>query len=433
MAIVKNVLKTKLKVFADQLSPLFEGFPANTKENAEKWGDAIDFYASVITPPSTTSTIARQALINILLGLSDPVNEITSPVPFTLYYLSPETRLMRFNKYLTTKTGYISDPVLDRSVVFQKLNRIRETYNKLYPQSALTVDDIYYNQRRFNQIYKTDIDNKRKFKLLPDGTTVDSTGLPYIYKRIPVNPEGVIIPLQEDGIIGDDTIRYGPIVDYIIHENAGSKWNAIYAKLPYIVQPTSAGEIWAGIPKKDEVGNYRINNQKVLSYVFKKEIIDKKLCKDYAKIQIDTTQTELDGVLGYNTSKVSSYINVFETWHSSCDSIWLKNNIKTLNEYLVFLKKDKVLFDAKPVVQKDGMKALENAIMAYAQQLAIGMLPNFTAAPSVAPLSFAPVSSQGLGGASNEVCINSIVDLIHTYFKGGTATNNTSGTTTSWT
>jgi len=74
MALVKEILTQKTQVFADQKSPLFEGFPLSIKENAEKWADAIDSYASLVIPVSTTNTIAKKALYDLLSTvISEPL------------------------------------------------------------------------------------------------------------------------------------------------------------------------------------------------------------------------------------------------------------------------------------------------------------------------------------------------------------------------
>lgn len=433
MALIKQILKQKIQEFGDQLSPLFQGFPSNLVDNADKWGDAIDTYASVVTPISTNNVLAKKALIDIMKGVLDPVDELVSPFPFTIYYKSPETRMYQFNKYLTKDVGYKSNPTLDKSEVFQRLNRIRETYNKLYPVLALTVEDIFYNQRRFNQIYKNDIDNGRKFKLLQDGVTIDSKGLPSKYSHIPVNNEGVIIPLQEDGIIGDDTIRYWPIVSFAIYElDKNPKWNAAYSKIPFITQPGSSGDVWLGVPKLMSTGDYDIRNEQVSNLFFRKNFIDKGLSKDYTKIMIDKSQFDLDGGLGNDNSTFTSFKDVYEANHSTCDQFWLINKITTIEQYVTLLISKRIVFDANPKVKKNGITALENGIMAYAQLLAVGMTPNYTAAPSVLPLSFNSAKAKGMAGGSNNQCITTMSNIIDSYFRAGIATDNSSGVTIPW-
>lgn len=435
MPLIKSVLKQKLQVFANQNHSTFEGFPVNSKDNAEKWADAIDFYAGVnVIPLSTTSLVARKALIDIVTEVSEPISEISSAIPFTIYYKSPEARMRRFNQYLTDVVGYKSNPSLDKSVVFKKLDQIRETYNKARPALALTKEDIFYNQKRFNQIFKTDIDEKRQFKLLSDGVTIDSKGLPYKYKYIPLNPEGVIIPLQEDGIIGDDTIRYLPIVNFTVYEkDKNTKWNSIYAQLPYITQPSETGEVWMGVPQKEDSGDYNINNQSIAAGVFKKKFIDTKIARDFTKLKIEKTQSELDtGIFETSNSTVAAFIKIFETNHASCNYTWLDNKITTLDQYITYLKSKKTEFLTLPSAKKSALSGLENGIKAYTAALAIGMNPAFTGAPSTNQLTFETVIAKGKAGGSNAECLDIMCNLIDVYFKTGTATNNSSGATSTW-
>lgn len=434
MPLIKELLKTNLQTFVDEVSTLFINFPSSIEENAEKWSNSINNYAQSIIPPSTTTSLAKEAMLNIMKGLSEPINEQPFAFPFTIYYKSPEKRLFLFNRYLTEVVKYKSNPSLDKSSVFTILNKIRETYNLLYPMVALTVDDIYYNQKRFNQIYAEDILNKRKFKLLPDGVTIDTGGVnSRFYSKIPVNSEGIIVPLQEDGIIGDDTIRYSPIISFSIYEKFGDKkFNEIYSDIEFITQPSDSGEVSIYIPTKNKKGDYEVIRKSISANTFQNNYINKKKSKDYTKLIIEKTQSDLDGNFLLPAIKLNDLISVFEKNHSTCDKFWLKNNIKTLSQLKVFLNKKKVEFDLKPNIEKDGIMSLEQGVMAYAQQLAIGMSPTFTAAPSVTPLSLSQLSSKGLAGATADSQLDLMIDLIHIYLKSGIATNNSSGVTTSW-
>lgn len=436
MALSKDILNSKIQVFADQKSPLFESFPSSIKDNAEKWADAIDSYASLVTPISTTSIVARKALYDVMNNLVEPPFENPNPFPFTIYYRSPEIRLRVFNTYLRNTVGYKSNPALDKSSVFTILKNIRNTYNKLRPIQAVTDEDIEYNQRRFNQIFAKDIENKRSFKLLSDGVTIDSSGLPYLYKSIPLNKDGVIIKLQEDQIIGDDTIRYFPVEEFRIYEGENPEWERVYSKIPFITQPSTTGGVAIAQPQLIR-NHYNIQSfaQRLDPNLFRKNFIDKKLSNDYTKIMIEKTQAQSDGNIFDKTpivSKVSDFQKVFEANHSTCDPTWLNNRITNLTEYAAFLKSKKVNFSTKPLVQKNALTALENGITAYATALAIGMNPTFTAAPSSNPISFQTVVAKGMAGGSNKECLDLMVDLIHAYFKTGTATNNSSGATILW-
>jgi hypothetical protein len=440
MALIKTILSQKAQVFADQGSPLFEGFPGSIKDNADKWAGAIDSYAnsieSFVTPLSLSGVIAKKVLLDIMNNVTEPPQENPNPFPFTIYYRSPEIRMRVFNSYLRDVVGYKSNPLLDKSEIFTILNNIRVTYNKLKPTLALTEDDIRYNQKRFNQIFEKDISNSRRFKLLPDGVTIDSKGLPYLYKFIPLDKDGIIIELQVDGIIGDDTIRYYPIEEFRIYEGENPGWELVYSKLKYITQPSTAGGVYIAYPQL--IGNhYHIRDviQHKEPGIFKKDFIDKKLSPDYINNMIDKTQAQYDGNIFDKTpvvSTVNDFKKVFELNHSTCDQIWLKNNIKTLTDYSSFLKSKKITFNTKPTVEKNALSALETGITAYATALGLGMNPSFTGAPSSSPLSFKSVISKGKSGGSNKECLDLMINLIDTYFKGGIATNNSTGASIPW-
>lgn len=430
MPLIKNKLKEKISIFADQLHPLFEGIPQSINDNAEKWAEAIDTYASSVIPQSTNNVLAKQAFIKVMKDLSEPVIEDKDALPFTIYYKSPETRMYRFNKYLRDEAKYKSNPSLDKTEVFTRLNKIRSEYNKLYPIIALTEDDIRYNQARFNQIYATEIAEGKIISLQDDGVTTRSANRKYLY--IPVDKNGQIIKLQEDGIIGDDTIRYLPIIEFTVYEeNESIKWNRTYANIKFITQPSTSGEVFINIPFKDTNGDWNVQNR-TSNTLFKTEIIDKGLSKDFTKIQIEKTQSQIDGGLFSSVSLMSTFISEFEKNHATCDLFWIKNRIATMDQLIAFKKLAFQTYKATPKNKKDGVMSLENAIIAYATSLAIGMNPLFTASPRTIPIDLSPVAVKGLAGASNSSCISTIVDLIDAYFKGGTATNNSSGLTTTW-
>lgn len=434
MALIKSNLKSSIQVFSDQISTLFTGFPQSVTENAEKWANAVDAYAKLVVPISTTSVAARSAFLAIMNGLADPVAETSLIAPYTLYYKSPETKLLLFNRYLTTVLKYRPNPLLDKTAIFKKLSDIRSVYNQLYPTLSLSIEDIRYNQCRFNEIYATEIAEKKKFSLQEDGVSIDTQGLPSKYNHIPVNRDGIIIALQEDGIIGDDTIRYWPQILFSLRQETGNKaWNTKYATIPYITQPSTSGEVWVSVPKLNKNGDYIVNRERVSNAVFRRNFIDKGLAPDYTKIPIDKSQFQIDGGLTPNNITVQQFMTEFEANHSRCDIVWVANNIKTIKEYNIFLALKSKLYKAKPEVQKDGIVTLNNAIVVYAQQLAIGMAPTFTAAQGVVPIDLSPVKALGASGATNSQCIDLMVNIIDAYFKTGIAINNSSGVSTPWT
>jgi hypothetical protein len=62
MALLKPTLKDGIQSIIDQEYSGFTQFPSSVLEAAERWSIAIDNYASLVTPPSTTSQAASQAL-----------------------------------------------------------------------------------------------------------------------------------------------------------------------------------------------------------------------------------------------------------------------------------------------------------------------------------------------------------------------------------
>jgi len=75
---------------------------------------------------------------------------------------------------------------------------------------------------------------------------------------------------------------------------------------------------------------------------------------------------------------------------------------------------------------------MQTALTAYASTLATGMQPSFTGVPPILPLVITPVSVLGMSGASNEEVISLLCNIIHTWFKTGTATSNVNGATVTW-
>lgn len=62
MAFVTQTLKHGIQSIIDQEYSGFTQFPASVPEAAERWSVAINNYAQLVTPPSTTFEAARQAL-----------------------------------------------------------------------------------------------------------------------------------------------------------------------------------------------------------------------------------------------------------------------------------------------------------------------------------------------------------------------------------
>lgn len=68
MALVQATLINGLKLIMDEDYPSHE-FPSNIADVAAAWADAVNNYASAVTPPSATSSAARTAFYNIMLGM----------------------------------------------------------------------------------------------------------------------------------------------------------------------------------------------------------------------------------------------------------------------------------------------------------------------------------------------------------------------------
>ena len=70
MPLVPTVLQTEITKIIDQDSPLFEGFPADSPEVAERWSEAIRVYTQSIIPVSINGTLAKQAMYSSLLAIN---------------------------------------------------------------------------------------------------------------------------------------------------------------------------------------------------------------------------------------------------------------------------------------------------------------------------------------------------------------------------
>jgi len=72
------------------------------------------------------------------------------------------------------------------------------------------------------------------------------------------------------------------------------------------------------------------------------------------------------------------------------------------------------------------------ALMAYATQLSLGMLPAFTGAPPLFPIELEPAWQIGLNGGTTQDVISSLVSIIDPWFRSGTAVNTASGVVVIW-
>lgn len=68
MALVVATLQNELLSLFDKDFVLFKGFPNDYIGAANNFSNAINTYASVVTPPSTTSVVAGSAFVSTFIG-----------------------------------------------------------------------------------------------------------------------------------------------------------------------------------------------------------------------------------------------------------------------------------------------------------------------------------------------------------------------------
>lgn len=94
------------------------------------------------------------------------------------------------------------------------------------------------------------------------------------------------------------------------------------------------------------------------------------------------------------------------------------------------------LYNIMRVITPQAMNAIPlmvSGVQAYAAALATGMQPTFTGVPPATPPPIpAVLPGLGLTGAPASVIVSALAEVIHTWFKTGTATNNSSGATVTW-
>jgi hypothetical protein len=73
MPLVKNTLETELKKLLDSEAIEFVGFPADIPAVAENWANAIDMYAKLVVPISTTAALAKEAFKTVMLGINTDI------------------------------------------------------------------------------------------------------------------------------------------------------------------------------------------------------------------------------------------------------------------------------------------------------------------------------------------------------------------------
>ena len=70
MPLVPTILQNEITKIIDESSPLFEGFPADSPEVADRWSEAIRIYTQSILPLSINGALAKQAMYSTLLAIN---------------------------------------------------------------------------------------------------------------------------------------------------------------------------------------------------------------------------------------------------------------------------------------------------------------------------------------------------------------------------
>ena len=79
-----------------------------------------------------------------------------------------------------------------------------------------------------------------------------------------------------------------------------------------------------------------------------------------------------------------------------------------------------------------GQQAIVLGLTQYASILGGGMSPTFTATPPPVPIVLIPTFQRGFAGASADEIATELSQLIDTWFRTGTAINNSSSVTVNW-
>lgn len=73
MPLILSNLKVGISKICDQEHLLFQGFPSNTIQVADRWSTAINDYAALVIPASLNSSLAKEAFRIALLSISSEV------------------------------------------------------------------------------------------------------------------------------------------------------------------------------------------------------------------------------------------------------------------------------------------------------------------------------------------------------------------------
>ena len=88
MALVSSVLNIEVSKIMDNEHLLFEGFPQNNIEVADRWSKAINTYACKVLPASNTFKEAEQSMKSVLLGIGTGNGDVILKLAFTSYAIT---------------------------------------------------------------------------------------------------------------------------------------------------------------------------------------------------------------------------------------------------------------------------------------------------------------------------------------------------------
>ncbi len=436
MPLSQPLLKKELQNFCDPLFPSFAGHPENKTDMAHEWSNAIDKFIKDITPVVSLTLPAKEAFRNNMLTQVPPIPNRPYYEPFTLGYRSPENSLFLFNKYLGD-IGYRSNPALDTDANLGITKAIRLTYNIAYPNRALTEDDIRYNQSRHNEIYNSVITNRTPLPL-PKVSPFPESGWTQTYEdgRLITGP---LDRLQVDGKIGDDTILYNPFIvfneiqrlDKITGQSAKSQFIAEYQDTVE-AQPSDSGDI--SYLRYTKGIHSAISKDVVYFKYIKTNKVRDTLKSPLSKTQSDSGETNwaLDSGGRSDSKGIAYYKKAFEVNHAKHDPFWTSKHITTIAQFNTLMRLPSTIYKAAPVNKTDSIKLLEDSLLIHAQNIALGMLPTYTAAAPPVKIDLTPVVTLGNQGGTSEQVVDLLSTLILTWFKTGIATNNATGVTTPW-
>lgn len=87
MTLISRTLLDAFIPFFDQEDPAFEAHPKDVQEVASLWSEAVDKYASQVTPASTTAAAAKEAFRNTMLAMNESNGATVLQQAFMAYAL----------------------------------------------------------------------------------------------------------------------------------------------------------------------------------------------------------------------------------------------------------------------------------------------------------------------------------------------------------